>query len=385
MSLNRIFLALALPLVFSACGTGRLAPAARAPGMEYAEVCDRPSHCLELSRLVMGTDHLGKMENAKTVEILDEAVRLGINAFDTSPIYAERIEYRLGEWLRAGRTGLYVISKGGFPRDLGPGTYSSRLKGSSAEIAAGVREELDTSSRQLNGNIAIYLLHRDDADFENFKKTARQATPAGTILAALARPELRNSYGMLGVSNWETARVAEALASADLDPGLPRPAVNSPYFSLLEMSSVTTHSGGVQVRHEEMADPAFQPGIKLMPYSPLGGFSIIRRGWAEARRDARERRDAGDRYWGHAFEAIFHEANEKRFNRAAAFIESFNTAHGTDYTVDQLLNAYVLAHPRADFLVIGPRDLEQLRRTVGALRLSKLLTREDLDHLHGKE
>ncbi|MCX5791973.1 MAG: aldo/keto reductase [Elusimicrobia bacterium] len=376
---------LALPACRSAARNAA-GTAALAPEMEYAELCERPVYCLKISRLVLGTDHLGKMDNARTIEVLDEAVKLGINTFDTSPIYAEKIEARLGAWLQTReRTGLYTISKGGFPRDLGPGTYSSRLKGTKEEIASGVLEEINTSDRQLNHNITIYLLHRDDADFQDYARVERPQTPVRTILEAMASPEIRSKYRMLGVSNWDTPRVNESQAEAGRDPGLPRPVLSSPYFSLLEMSSTTTHSGGVQVKHADMLDPAFQGGIKIMTYSPLGGFSIIRNGCENARRGSLALKNSGDRYWGHAYDAIFHEANKKRFARALGFTVKFNAANGTHYTVDQVLNAYVLAHERVDFLAIGPRDVQQLRQTVEALRLSRKLTQADLDYLYNNE
>jgi len=389
--MNYKFASLSLPaflyLALAACGPavrGSVPAASALPvGMEYAELCEGPGNCLKLSRLVLGTDHLGKMDNARTIEVLDEAVKLGINTFDTSPIYAENIEERLGDWLRKQRrTDLYVISKGGFPRDLGPGTYSSRLNGTREEIAGGVLEEISISDRQLNHNITIYLMHRDDADFRDYARVERPQTPVRTILEALASPEIRSKYRMLGVSNWYTPRVNESQAEAKRDPALPRPVLNSPYFSLFEMSSTTTHSGGVQVKHDEMLDPDFQKGVRIMTYSPLGGFSIVRKGWESARRAALELKNNNDRYWGHAFDAIFHEANEKRFNRALKFTEKYNAANGTRYTVDQVLNAYILAHERVDFLAIGPRDVRQLRQTVEALQLSGKLTRADLDYLY---
>lgn len=64
------------------------------------------------------------------------------------------------------------------------------------------------------------------------------------------------------------------------------------------------------------------------------------------------------------------------------FTDGFNLLHKSNYTPDQVANAYVLAHPRADFLIIGPRTLVQLKRTVSALELSKMLTRDDLDFLY---
>ncbi len=356
------------------------------PPMEYADLCERQTRCIKISRLVMGTDHLGKMDNTKTVEVLNEAVRLGINTFDTSPIYSEGIEYRLGDWLKTqNRRDLFTISKGGFPKDLGPGTYSSRLKGTRDEIAAGVLEEVTVSNRQLNNNITVYLMHRDDADFKDYKKIARPQTSVKTILEALATPDIRSKFLMLGVSNWDTARVNESQAVGRENPNLPIPVLSSPYFSLLEMGSVTIHSGGVQVKHDDMINPSYEPGVKIMPYSPLGGFSIIRRTWTEAKRDALERKMNGDRYWGQAYDAIFHDANAKRFERALKFTDKYNSLHKTHYSVDQMLNAYVLAHKRTDYLAIGPRDVEQLRRTVMALQLSKTLTEADLTYLYQNE
>lgn len=385
--MKRGFAAYLLPFLLlpAACAPGarRAAAPLAPPPMEYSDLCEAPGRCLILSRLVLGTDHLGKMDNAKTIAVLEEAVKLGINTFDTAPIYSQNIEARLGEWLKAsGRRDLYVISKGGFPRDLGPGTYESRLKGSKEEITRNILGEIDISDRQLNHSIAVYLLHRDDADFRDYSRADRPQTPVGVILSALATPELRGKYRLLGVSNWETPRIKEAQSQAALDPALPRPVLSSPYFSLLEMSATTTHSGGAQVKHAELMDPSFQEGIKLMPYSPLGGFSIVRRGWGAARREALRLKREGDRYWGHAYDAIFHPANERRFKRALKFAKKFNAAHGTAYTADQVLNAYVLAHPRVSFLAIGPRDVDQLRKTVEALRLARQLTPADLDYLY---
>ncbi len=351
--------------------------------MEYLEVGEAPGPVLRLSRLIMGTDHLGKVPNEQTIEVLEEAVRLGINAFDTAPIYTDDIEVRLGRWLQTkNRSDLYVITKGGFPRDLGPGTYYSRLRGDARQIMANVFEEASKSRARYGSPIAIYLMHRDDADFQGYRRVERPPTPVATILEALSDPRLRQFYGLIGVSNWETARVEESQRVARDHPGLLRPVCNSPYFSLLEMGSVTIHVGGVQVTHADMMNPEFQKGVRLMTYSPLGGFSIVRPGWEAAKQRALALKQAGDRYWRNVYDAIFHPANEARFRRAEAFAAAFNAKHGTSYTVDQVLNAWVLAHPRTDFVVIGPRTVEQLRRTVQSLELAKHLTPADLDYLY---
>lgn len=372
------FVLMFLPVIKLSADAGRPLPA-----MEYIEVSEKPGVSRRISKLIMGTDHLGKIPNEKTLEVLDEAVRLGINTFDTAPIYTDSIEKRLAAWLISQqRPDLYVITKGGFPRDLGPGTYYSRLVGSSEKIAANVFEELKKSRARYIENITIYLMHRDDVDFKFYQRVDRPQTPVKTILEALSMPALRKKYLMVGLSNWETARVDESQALARANPELVRPVCNSPYFSLLEMGAVTIHSGGVQVKHEEMMNPDFQSGVKLMTYSPLGGFSIFSKSWEVAKENARQLKNQHDRYWGNVYEAIFHDANEKRFKRAVEFTAEFNARHGTSYTLDQIANAYILAHPRTDFLIIGPRSIEQLRRTVQALEIAKLLTDKDLDYLY---
>src|SRR5262245_1479633 len=109
--------------------------------MEYVDVCNREHICKKFSRLIMGTDHLGQSDwtqdgqpgktDEEVFKVLDEAAHLGINFFDTAPIYVGSIENRLGKW-RASRKDaalqdsfyaskelnpdrrLYALSKGGF-------------------------------------------------------------------------------------------------------------------------------------------------------------------------------------------------------------------------------------------------------------------------------
>jgi len=378
-------------LVFGLLGVCLLAQTAESaappsPAMEYRTLCSRQGLCKQLSRLILGTDHLGNLPQVQTLEVLNEALKLGINTFDTAPIYTDKIEIRLGAWLaRQNRTDLHVITKGGFPRDLGPGTYQSRLKTSKAEIVTQVSEELEKSRAQYRQKISIYLMHRDDADFNNYQRVKREQTPVQTVLEALSAPLLTQHFDFLGLSNWRTARVEEALQLAQTHPDFSQPLCNSPYFSLLEMGPVTIHSGGVQVKHAEMMRADFQRGISLMPYSPLGGFSIFSRGWESAKAHAYRLKMQKDRYWRNLFDAIFTEANHQRYLRAEAFAKAFNLQHQTHYSLDQFVNAYALAHPRSDFLIIGPRSVAQLRRTVEALKLAKALNAEDLDWLYGKE
>lgn len=101
--------------------------------MEYIEVRNERNERIKFSRLIMGTDHIAqedwygdsprKITEQYVHELLDEAARLGINLFDTSPIYVGDIEYKLGKWMEKHRQRnpnhrVYALSKGGFPFDL---------------------------------------------------------------------------------------------------------------------------------------------------------------------------------------------------------------------------------------------------------------------------
>jgi aryl-alcohol dehydrogenase-like predicted oxidoreductase len=204
-------------------------------------------------------------------------------------------------------------------------------------------------------------------------------------MQALSAGELTNRYWMLGWSNWEADRINQSIKLSSKYLELPKPVINSAYFSLFEMSERTIHAGGVQVTHQEMNNPEFEKGINQMSYSPLGGFSIFDKPepiWENAKKSAKEKYDQGDAYWQNVYPAIFTDANQARYNRVVEFTKKFNQDHGTNYTIDQMINAYALAHKRSDFLAVGPITVEQLRRTVASLKLSKMLTDADLNYLH---
>eukprot|EP00727_Mastigamoeba_balamuthi_P005638 m51a1_g1694 hypothetical protein (511) ;mRNA; f:477552-479414 len=356
-----------------------------AAGMTYTDICEG-SRCMKFSRLIIGTDHLGQVGEERLNQVINEALRLGINAIDTAPIYIDS-EYFLSHYvpshyLSGSSSGcpacpVRIITKGGFPYDLAPGTYRSRLVGSRSDITNKVKEELDGSLSRL-GHVDLWLMHRDDFDSDNYALTVRERTPVSDILGALSDGAVRNNYGLLGVSNWRTERIAESQRVQ----GTVRPVANSPYFSLMAMNGEhTIHVGGVQVSHEDMMDMSFQPGVKIMSYSPLAGFSLFSRGWDAARQTALDLKNNNDRYWGHVFDAIFTEENHQRFIRAGQFAERYNREHGTSITIDQVANAWALAHPRLDHLIIGPRNLDALHRTIAAIEVAKNLTAADLHWL----
>ncbi len=384
-----------------------------------------------------------RMSEEEIFAVLDEAARLGINFIDTAPIYVNNIENIIGKWLVSRRDRLkssefycgqnlnpdrsiYLLSKGGFPFDIyyekklplgghsnefmaalrsegilastphknpdgtsklgevPPGTYASRLFGNPDQITSRVSEEFKHTIDNL-GDVTVYLMHRDDGDYLRFNEIERTQTPVKTIMMALSDRKISGHYWALGWSNWRTPRVNESVSLAKDNPTLQRPLFNSAYFSLFEMTSRSIHAGGIQATHSDMADQSFQAGIYQNPYSPLGGFSIMDQPeprWENAKKFAKSKHDSGDAYWQNVYPAVFTAANEARFNRIVEFTKRFNQYHGTNFEIDQMMTAYVLAHKRADFVTVGPINVVQLRRSVASLKLSKMLSSADLEFLY---
>ncbi len=180
--------------------------------MEYVDICDKENDCKKFSRLVMGTDHLiqanwvvdGQQEisDEELHAILDEAVKLGINTFDTSPIYVGNIEDKLGRWLDYKNSeiheggfysdgslnpdrNLYTISKGGFPLDL---YYSQKLDSGSHS------EELLTVLRE-QGLLGEKPTIMNDGGIEVKKMHLAVHIPVGyTVAKSRLNLEYRESY-----------------------------------------------------------------------------------------------------------------------------------------------------------------------------------------------
>lgn len=394
-----------------------------------------------------GWVHSGQTEQTdeEVFKVLDEAVRNGINVIDTSPIYVGNIENLIGRYLESRRETIksddfyvnsrlnpdrkiYVITKGGFPYDLSysrklgagyhsdeflealkekgvrfspihngeielknvpPGTYDSRLDGTVEDMIKAIKEEIQHSLQNLNGNPTVYLLHRDFFNSVGFKVIKECRTCVEKILTALSSEELTRFYSMIGLSNWTTDRVEKAGELASKNPKLFFPTFDSPYFSLFEMrKGVSIHARGIQALHHEMMNPEYLKGVFMMPYSPLGGFSIFdkhgdpKKSWEMAKADAKQKFDNGDAYWQNVYLAIFTPENEIRLNKAIEFLKNWNQTYSTNYTLDQLLNAYALAHQRMNFLTMGPITIDQVQRSIQSLALSKQLNANDLDFLH---
>jgi len=83
--------------------------------MEYGKVAGVEK---KISKFVLGTMILDTENLSKSFELLDSAVSLGINTFDTAHVYnSGKSERTLGKWIEArkNRDKIVIISKGVHP------------------------------------------------------------------------------------------------------------------------------------------------------------------------------------------------------------------------------------------------------------------------------
>ncbi|GFG54403.1 aldo/keto reductase [Mycolicibacterium agri] len=299
--------------------------------MEYGKVAgiDKP-----VSRIVFGGDRLrtrrvsqlpARRRERRALELLDRAIELGCNAFDTARVYGDS-ERTLGAWIRRRRIRdeVVVISKGCHPDGAG----YSRL------AAQHVSADLHASLKALGTDyIDLYLLHYDD--------------PAARIEAVLERLNRHVEAGeiaAIGASNWSHQRIAAANAAA-LSRGWKPLRASSVQFSLADWTrppwpgAVTLGGDSEHSARQWYAES----DLPVFAWSSLarGFFSQPMSEWAAT-------------YFGT-------ETNNRRRERARDF------AHDNHITVAQVALAYVLSHPLRVFAVVGCTTEQKLADDIGAM------------------
>ena len=115
-----------------------------------------------VSRMIFGCAIKPMNQGIRVDTLLDRALELGINTFDTARVYGES-EASLGGWVKArgNRDKVVLLSKGGHPviqfTEKGPEVLKRRI------TREDIRSDLETTLLKLGvDELDIYLLHRDD-------------------------------------------------------------------------------------------------------------------------------------------------------------------------------------------------------------------------------
>lgn len=318
--------------------------------MQYAEL-GRTG--LRVSRLCLGTMNFGvRTSEAESHAIMDRALELGINFFDTADRYGQPqgsglTEEIIGRWLvQGGRREKIVLATKVFG-PMGPGPNNRGLS------AYHIRRACEDSLRRLQtDHIDLYQVHHidrgvlaphhrslvgEDVEFWDAPHLTPGA-PWEEIWQAMGQLILAGKITYVGSSNlagWNIAQACEVARRQNL-VGL--------------VSEQSKYS--LAVRHLELeVIPACRAyGVGLICYSPLAG-GLLAGNAASSAQGRRASLKPGDKAKG----------------QVAAF-ESLCAGLGEPPAAVAL--AWLLANPVVTAPIIGPRTMEHLESAVHALDIT---------------
>ncbi len=199
----------------------------------------RPIGSLKASIVGLGCNNFGgRLDLARTKDVLDAAIDSGVTFLDTADIYgATDSERFMGEALKGRRDQVVLATKFGHPSN------SKAPKGARPED---VRAALEGSLQRLRtDHIDLYQLHFPDAD-----------VPVADTLGALAEAVREGKVREIGCSNFSAAQLREAEDAAQ--NGAPRFVSVQNEYSMLKRDP-----------EQEVLPACDKLDLAFLPYFPL--------------------------------------------------------------------------------------------------------------------
>ena len=296
---------------------------------------------VRVSRLCLGTMNFGPLTSeADSGAIMDQALELGINFFDTANVYGWKTgegvtEQIVGRWLAqgGGRRDRVVLATKVYGR-MGKGPNDTRLS------ALHIRRACEESLRRLQtDHIDLYQMHHVDRD-----------TPWDEIWQAFEVLVAQGKVLYAGSSNFAGWHLAQANAAA----------ATRHFFGLVSEQSL--YNLTARTIELEVIPSCRAHGLGLIPWSPLAGGLLggALGKLAEGRRASDRQRQAIERQRSQleAYEGLCRELGEAPADVALAWL-----LHRAEVTAP----------------IIGPRTMDQLTGSLRALELT--LAAETLERL----
>jgi aryl-alcohol dehydrogenase-like predicted oxidoreductase len=311
--------------------------------MEYTTLGDTG---MEVSRICLGCMSFGTsdwrdwvLDEEEGTELVERALDLGINFFDTANMYSvgesERV---LGKALAGHRDEAVVATKGYFRMD-----ESNPNSGGLSRKA--IDQELDASLDRLGmDTVDLYQTHRWDYD-----------TPVETTMRALDDAVRRGDVRYLGASSMWAHQFAEALHTSDR-LGLDRFATMQNHYNLL-----------YREEEREMLPLCAKEGVGVIPWSPLA------RGYLARPHEAAETtaRGASDDY---ARQHPYFEGGGREINER---VEELADEKGVKMA--QIGLAWLLHQEWVDSPIVGTSSVEHLEDAAEAVEID--LSDSELEYL----
>ncbi len=286
---------------------------------------------LQVSRLCLGTMNFGPLTTEEdSYAIMDRALELGINFFDTANVYGWKLgegvtEQIIGRWLAQGggrREKIVLATKvynkmGEWPNERGLSAYH-------------IRKAAEDSLRRLQtDHIDLYQMHH-----------VERTTPWEEIWQAMEQLVREGKVLYVGSSNFAGWHIAKAQAHAE----------KRNFMGLVSEQSL--YNLNARMIELEVIPTCEDYGLGLIPWSPLGGGLL-----GGVLKKISEGRRASER---------LQESVEKHRSQIEAY-ENLCQAMGEN-PADVAL-AWLLRNPVVTAPIIGPRTLEQLNGSLRALEI----------------
>jgi aryl-alcohol dehydrogenase-like predicted oxidoreductase len=292
---------------------------------------------MEVSRICLGCMSFGSpewrdwvLDKDASLPIIERAIDLGINFFDTANMYsAGESERILGQALEGRREESVVATKCYFQMDE-DNPHSGGLSRKAIE------QELVASLDRLGmETIDLYQTHRWDAD-----------TPIETTLRALDDAVRRGQVRHIGTSSMWAHQFARALHASDR-LGLDRFATMQNHYNLL-----------YREEEREMLPLCAREDVGVIPWSPLARGYLARPHEAF---DATTRGESDNYARAHPY----FEGNGRVINERVAELADEN-----DASMAQIALAWLLHQDPVDAPIVGTTSVEHLEEAVAALDIS---------------
>jgi aryl-alcohol dehydrogenase-like predicted oxidoreductase len=287
--------------------------------MEYRQLGNSG---VRVSVIGLGTNRFGSKEVGQTDvdQIIDQALDLGINFFDTANVYTEgRSEETLGQALKGRIDKVVLASKFSFPRKSGPNSWgASRYQ---------LMQAVDASLRRLQtDHIDLYYTHRWDA-----------STPIEETLRALDDVIRMGKVRYIGASAYASWQLAHANVLAEMKGWTAFVVVQSEY-NLLRRDV-----------EREVLPYCRAHRVGFVPYYPLAG------GFLTGKYERGKPPPPGSRGENtRAVRELMTEANYNTVGRLATWAE----ARGRG--VNELAQAWLLAQPQVCSVISGATKAQQV-------------------------
>ena len=261
----------------------------------------------------------------EAASLIDVALERGCNLFDTADAYSGGLsEQILGGAIAGRRDQVLLATKTGMAMGEGP----NQMGTSRAKIV----RSCEASLKRLGTDyIDLYQLHSFDA-----------LTPIEEMLHALDDLTRAGKIRYFGVSNYSGWQLMKMLAIADRH-ALPRPVTHQVYYTLTDRDF-----------EWELMPLALDQNVGTLVWSPLAGAKLS--GKVGRRKAApADSRSATDASW---------DVPEERLYAVTDALEI--VAEELGQSIPRVALAWLLARPTVSSIVIGARNVAQLRDNLAA-------------------